>query len=129
MDYVTATERRAVAVHCHAGLGRTGLAIACFFAYSPLIGYSARRCVEVRDGSTHVFSLCHSLCLTPSTSVTVCFQTLVSEGGASILSSVSFRDSIYLFRCFTSSVLMSLSASSTTENRLCSSGSIYRLCL
>jgi hypothetical protein len=34
MDYVTGTEGRKVAVHCHAGLGRTGLAIACFFLYS-----------------------------------------------------------------------------------------------
>ena len=30
MLYVTAVEGRRVAVHCHAGLGRTGLAIACF---------------------------------------------------------------------------------------------------
>jgi protein tyrosine phosphatase domain-containing protein 1 len=34
MDYVTRVEGRKIAVHCHAGLGRTGLAIACFFVFS-----------------------------------------------------------------------------------------------
>jgi len=33
MDHVTRVEGRKVAVHCHAGLGRTGLAIACFFVF------------------------------------------------------------------------------------------------
>eukprot|EP00200_Dunaliella_tertiolecta_P007124 CAMPEP_0202370966 /NCGR_PEP_ID=MMETSP1127-20130417/2457_1 /ASSEMBLY_ACC=CAM_ASM_000462 /TAXON_ID=3047 /ORGANISM="Dunaliella tertiolecta, Strain CCMP1320" /LENGTH=1256 /DNA_ID=CAMNT_0048967055 /DNA_START=16 /DNA_END=3783 /DNA_ORIENTATION=- len=33
MDYTVAVEKRKVAVHCHAGLGRTGLAIACYFLY------------------------------------------------------------------------------------------------
>ena len=36
MDYVTRVEGRRIAVHCHAGLGRTGLAIACFFVYRNL---------------------------------------------------------------------------------------------
>ncbi len=44
MEYVTVAEKRKVAVHCHAGLGRTGLAIACFFVYS--LRYPARRAVE-----------------------------------------------------------------------------------
>ena len=30
----TTEERRKIAVHCHAGLGRTGLAIACFFVFT-----------------------------------------------------------------------------------------------
>ncbi|EFJ43833.1 hypothetical protein VOLCADRAFT_96011 [Volvox carteri f. nagariensis] len=34
MDYVTRVEGRKIAVHCHAGLGRTGLAIACFFVFA-----------------------------------------------------------------------------------------------
>lgn len=34
MDYVTSVEKRKIAVHCHAGLGRTGLAIACYFVYA-----------------------------------------------------------------------------------------------
>ena len=34
MEYVTTEERRKIAVHCHAGLGRTGLAIACFFVFT-----------------------------------------------------------------------------------------------
>ncbi|KXZ56447.1 hypothetical protein GPECTOR_1g40 [Gonium pectorale] len=34
MDYVTRIEGRKIAVHCHAGLGRTGLSIACFFVFS-----------------------------------------------------------------------------------------------
>ena len=36
MEYVTTVERRKIAVHCHAGLGRTGLAIACFFVFTGL---------------------------------------------------------------------------------------------
>ncbi|PNW80650.1 hypothetical protein CHLRE_07g325724v5 [Chlamydomonas reinhardtii] len=36
MDYVTVVEGRKIAVHCHAGLGRTGLSIACFFVFSGL---------------------------------------------------------------------------------------------
>ncbi|GIL44468.1 hypothetical protein Vafri_1913 [Volvox africanus] len=36
MDFVTRVEGRKIAVHCHAGLGRTGLAIACFFVFSGL---------------------------------------------------------------------------------------------
>ncbi|KAG2450553.1 hypothetical protein HYH02_005054 [Chlamydomonas schloesseri] len=36
MDYVTRVEGRKIAVHCHAGLGRTGLSIACFFVFSGL---------------------------------------------------------------------------------------------
>lgn len=34
MHHVTHTEGRKVAVHCHAGLGRTGLAIACYLVFS-----------------------------------------------------------------------------------------------
>ena len=34
MQYTTVVECRKVAVHCHAGLGRTGLAIACFLLAS-----------------------------------------------------------------------------------------------
>lgn len=34
MHYVTAIEGRKVAVHCHAGLGRTGLAIACYMVFA-----------------------------------------------------------------------------------------------
>ena len=33
MDYVVSVEGRKLAVHCHAGLGRTGLSIACFFVF------------------------------------------------------------------------------------------------
>ncbi|KAG1660568.1 hypothetical protein FOA52_005104 [Chlamydomonas sp. UWO 241] len=33
MDYVVSVERRRVAVHCHAGLGRTGLALACYLVF------------------------------------------------------------------------------------------------
>jgi protein tyrosine phosphatase domain-containing protein 1 len=44
MDYVTGTEGRKILVHCHAGLGRTGLAIACFFLYNQQ--YGGRRAVE-----------------------------------------------------------------------------------
>lgn len=44
MDYVTSTEGRKILVHCHAGLGRTGLAIACYFLYTQQ--YTARRAVE-----------------------------------------------------------------------------------
>lgn len=34
MDHVVGSEGKKVAVHCHAGLGRTGLAIACYFVYT-----------------------------------------------------------------------------------------------
>eukprot|EP00201_Polytomella_parva_P000139 CAMPEP_0175038730 /NCGR_PEP_ID=MMETSP0052_2-20121109/42_1 /TAXON_ID=51329 ORGANISM="Polytomella parva, Strain SAG 63-3" /NCGR_SAMPLE_ID=MMETSP0052_2 /ASSEMBLY_ACC=CAM_ASM_000194 /LENGTH=215 /DNA_ID=CAMNT_0016300207 /DNA_START=83 /DNA_END=727 /DNA_ORIENTATION=- len=34
MSYVVLEEKKRAAVHCHAGLGRTGLAIACFFVFS-----------------------------------------------------------------------------------------------
>eukprot|EP00798_Chlamydomonas_sp_ICE-L_P004014 gene4014-14093_t len=34
MEYVANTEGRKIAVHCHAGLGRTGLAIACWFVFT-----------------------------------------------------------------------------------------------
>lgn len=44
MDYVTGTEGRKIMVHCHAGLGRTGLAIACYFLYVQL--YTGRRAIE-----------------------------------------------------------------------------------
>lgn len=33
MHHVTQVEKRRVAVHCHAGLGRTGLAIACHLVH------------------------------------------------------------------------------------------------
>jgi protein tyrosine phosphatase domain-containing protein 1 len=36
MDHIVNVEGRKVAVHCHAGLGRTGLAIACFFVFARL---------------------------------------------------------------------------------------------
>ena len=38
MEYVTKVEKRKIAVHCHAGLGRTGLAIACFFVFTGAMG-------------------------------------------------------------------------------------------
>eukprot|EP00195_Chlamydomonas_chlamydogama_P007117 CAMPEP_0202895358 /NCGR_PEP_ID=MMETSP1392-20130828/4583_1 /ASSEMBLY_ACC=CAM_ASM_000868 /TAXON_ID=225041 /ORGANISM="Chlamydomonas chlamydogama, Strain SAG 11-48b" /LENGTH=882 /DNA_ID=CAMNT_0049580345 /DNA_START=176 /DNA_END=2821 /DNA_ORIENTATION=- len=44
MDYVTLVEGRKIAVHCHAGLGRTGLAIACFFVFTKL--YTAKTAVQ-----------------------------------------------------------------------------------
>jgi hypothetical protein len=34
MQHVAVNEGRKIAVHCHAGLGRTGLAIACFLVFS-----------------------------------------------------------------------------------------------
>lgn len=34
MHHVVTVEKRKIAVHCHAGLGRTGLAIACYFVFS-----------------------------------------------------------------------------------------------
>lgn len=34
MDHVTRVEGRRIAVHCHAGLGRTGLSIACFMVFA-----------------------------------------------------------------------------------------------
>ena len=33
MHHTTAVEKKKIAVHCHAGLGRTGLAIACFLVF------------------------------------------------------------------------------------------------
>lgn len=49
MDHVTREPGRKVAVHCHAGLGRTGLAIACYFVFigkcSPSVAVA-----EVRKG-------------------------------------------------------------------------------
>ncbi|GFR47125.1 hypothetical protein Agub_g8812 [Astrephomene gubernaculifera] len=46
MDYVTRVEGRKVAVHCHAGLGRTGLSIACFFVFSGMYD-SAEEAIQV----------------------------------------------------------------------------------
>jgi protein tyrosine phosphatase domain-containing protein 1 len=34
MHYITAVQKKKIAVHCHAGLGRTGLAIACYLVAS-----------------------------------------------------------------------------------------------
>lgn len=34
MHHTTTSERRKVAVHCHSGLGRTGLVLACYSVYS-----------------------------------------------------------------------------------------------
>lgn len=34
MEHVTRVEGRKIAVHCHAGLGRTGLSIACFLVFT-----------------------------------------------------------------------------------------------
>ncbi len=33
MDFTIHTKREKLAVHCHAGLGRTGLVIACYLVY------------------------------------------------------------------------------------------------
>ena len=41
MEFVATTEGRKIAVHCHAGLGRTGLAIACFFVFAKMHSASA----------------------------------------------------------------------------------------
>jgi len=46
MQYTTMVECRKVAVHCHAGLGRTGLAIACFLVGSGQAS-SAEKAVEM----------------------------------------------------------------------------------
>lgn len=46
MQYITMVECRKVAVHCHAGLGRTGLAIACFLLASGQ-ACSAAKAVEM----------------------------------------------------------------------------------
>lgn len=46
MQYTTMVECRKVAVHCHAGLGRTGLASACFLVASGQ-ACSAARAVEM----------------------------------------------------------------------------------
>jgi hypothetical protein len=46
MQYTTMVEHRKVAVHCHAGLGRTGLAIACFLVASGQ-ACSAAKAVEM----------------------------------------------------------------------------------
>jgi hypothetical protein len=49
MHHVCEVQRLRVAVHCHAGLGRTGLAIACYLVYSG--GYSPKAAVEkTREG-------------------------------------------------------------------------------
>ncbi|KAG1660567.1 hypothetical protein FOA52_005103 [Chlamydomonas sp. UWO 241] len=41
MDYVISVEQRRVAVHCHAGLGRTGLVIACYMVFAGTHGADA----------------------------------------------------------------------------------------
>ena len=38
MQHVCHAQRRRIAVHCHAGLGRTGLAIACYLVYAERYG-------------------------------------------------------------------------------------------
>jgi protein tyrosine phosphatase domain-containing protein 1 len=48
MQYTTGVEGRKVAVHCHAGLGRTGLAIACFLIASGQAGSAAQAVAMVR---------------------------------------------------------------------------------
>jgi len=34
MDYAIRISKKKVAIHCHAGYGRTGLAVACYFLYA-----------------------------------------------------------------------------------------------
>jgi protein tyrosine phosphatase domain-containing protein 1 len=41
MEQVTREQGQKVAVHCHAGLGRTGLAIACFLVFSERLNAAA----------------------------------------------------------------------------------------
>ncbi|GAX73342.1 hypothetical protein CEUSTIGMA_g795.t1 [Chlamydomonas eustigma] len=49
MAHVTKVEGRKIAVHCHAGLGRTGLSIACYFVFMGM--YDAKEAVLVtREG-------------------------------------------------------------------------------
>jgi protein tyrosine phosphatase domain-containing protein 1 len=50
MQYTTDVERRKVAVHCHAGLGRTGLAAACFLLASGRAASGAAAVELVRVG-------------------------------------------------------------------------------
>jgi protein tyrosine phosphatase domain-containing protein 1 len=45
MAHVTTVEGRKIAVHCHAGLGRTGLSIACYFVFMGM--YDAKSAVVV----------------------------------------------------------------------------------
>lgn len=54
MQYTTLVECRKVAVHCHAGLGRTGLAIACFLLASgqaPTAAAAVEKVRTARPGS------------------------------------------------------------------------------
>jgi hypothetical protein len=49
MRHVCQVQGRRVAVHCHSGLGRTGLAIACYLVHSG--GYSPKAAIEkTREG-------------------------------------------------------------------------------
>jgi hypothetical protein len=50
MHHATSVEGRRVAVHCHAGLGRTGLAIACFLLYSRTAASASAAIAAVRSG-------------------------------------------------------------------------------
>lgn len=49
MHYTTVVEQKKIAVHCHAGLGRTGLAIACFLLASGEAASAARAVDMVRQ--------------------------------------------------------------------------------
>jgi protein-tyrosine phosphatase len=46
MDYVVAVEHRKVAVHCHAGLGRTGVCMCvCVCVCTAMLAWDTQVCV------------------------------------------------------------------------------------